>query len=60
MKGDSATKYITSNISFRKVCAFSNSRVNKKILGVVESKRLLGKHPVLRGIVVNLVGHPHG
>ncbi|KAH0640771.1 hypothetical protein KY285_037357 [Solanum tuberosum] len=44
----------------------SNSRtsgecwVNQKSLGRAGSKRWLGKRPVVRGVVMNPVDHPHG
>nr|YP_009128029.1 ribosomal protein L2 [Actinidia chinensis]YP_009128112.1 ribosomal protein L2 [Actinidia deliciosa]YP_009541288.1 50S ribosomal protein L2 [Actinidia rufa]YP_009968156.1 ribosomal protein L2 [Actinidia setosa]YP_009968658.1 ribosomal protein L2 [Actinidia fulvicoma]YP_010027214.1 ribosomal protein L2 [Actinidia rubus]YP_010487689.1 ribosomal protein L2 [Actinidia lijiangensis]QGQ62162.1 ribosomal protein L2 [Actinidia styracifolia]QHH25593.1 ribosomal protein L2 [Actinidia melanandra]QU len=37
-----------------------NVRVNQKSLGRAGSKRWLGKRPVVRGVVMNPVDHPHG
>ncbi|RZC67097.1 hypothetical protein C5167_010808 [Papaver somniferum] len=37
-----------------------NVGVNQKILGRDGSKRCLGKRPVVRGVVMNPVDHPHG
>ncbi|XP_062114190.1 large ribosomal subunit protein uL2cz/uL2cy-like [Humulus lupulus] len=37
-----------------------NVGVNQKSLGRVGSKRWLGKRPVVRGVVMNPVDHPHG
>ncbi|KAB5537838.1 hypothetical protein DKX38_015371 [Salix brachista] len=37
-----------------------NAGVNQKSLGRAGSKCWLGKHPVVRGVVMNLVDHPHG
>ncbi|TYG86053.1 hypothetical protein ES288_A13G104400v1 [Gossypium darwinii] len=37
-----------------------NVGVNQKSLGRAGSKCWLGKHPVVRGVVMNPVGHPHG
>ncbi|KAK9740445.1 hypothetical protein RND81_03G035700 [Saponaria officinalis] len=37
-----------------------NVGVNQKSLGRAGSKRWLGKHPVVRGVVMNPVDHPHG
>ncbi|KAL4196653.1 hypothetical protein AMTRI_Chr04g184250 [Amborella trichopoda] len=37
-----------------------NVGVNQKILGRVESKCWLGKRPMVRGVVMNPVDHPHG
>nr|AKT74002.1 ribosomal protein L2 [Corsia cf. boridiensis SPL470-2] len=37
-----------------------NVRVNKKSLGKAGSKCWLGKRPVVRGVVMNPVDHPHG
>nr|YP_009298484.1 ribosomal protein L2 [Actinidia tetramera]AON77202.1 ribosomal protein L2 [Actinidia tetramera] len=37
-----------------------NVRVNQKNLGRAGSKRWLGKRPVVRGVVMNPVDHPHG
>ncbi|KAL4201741.1 hypothetical protein AMTRI_Chr02g260150 [Amborella trichopoda] len=37
-----------------------NVGVNQKILGRAGSKCWLGKRPVVRGVVMNLVDHPHG
>ncbi|MFS7909732.1 50S ribosomal protein L2 [Helianthus anomalus] len=37
-----------------------NVGVNQKNLGRVGSKRWLGKRPVARGVIMNLVDHPHG
>ncbi|XLU81409.1 hypothetical protein S245_004829 [Arachis hypogaea] len=34
--------------------------VNQKTLGRAGSKCWLGKHPVVRGVVMNLVDHPYG
>ncbi|RZC89855.1 hypothetical protein C5167_035852 [Papaver somniferum] len=38
----------------------SNVGVNQKSLGRAGSKRWLGKRPVVRGVVMNPVDHPHG
>ncbi|KVH96068.1 hypothetical protein Ccrd_001846 [Cynara cardunculus var. scolymus] len=37
-----------------------NVGVNQKSLGRAGSKRWLGKRPVVRGVVMNHVDHPHG
>lgn len=37
-----------------------NVGVNQKSLGRAGSKRWLGKRPVVRGVVMNPVDHPHG
>ncbi|XP_019246299.1 PREDICTED: uncharacterized protein LOC109225946 [Nicotiana attenuata] len=37
-----------------------NVGVNQKSLGKAGSKRWLGKRPVVRGVVMNPVDHPHG
>ncbi|KAL1371469.1 hypothetical protein AAHE18_01G133700 [Arachis hypogaea] len=37
-----------------------NVGVNQKTLGRVRSKCWLGKRPVVRGVVMNPVDHPHG
>nr|AKZ31311.1 ribosomal protein L2 [Coopernookia polygalacea] len=37
-----------------------NVGVNQKSLGRAGSKRWLGKRPVVRGVVMNAVDHPHG
>ncbi|KAL2922530.1 50S ribosomal protein L2 chloroplastic [Bienertia sinuspersici] len=37
-----------------------NLEVNLKRLGRARSKRWLGKRPVVRGVVMNTLGHPHG
>ncbi|KAK4708681.1 hypothetical protein R3W88_029606 [Solanum pinnatisectum] len=37
-----------------------NVVVNHKSLGRAGSKRWLGKRPVVRGVVMNPVDHPHG
>ncbi|EEC67389.1 hypothetical protein OsI_34542 [Oryza sativa Indica Group] len=37
-----------------------NVGVNQKSLGRAGSKCWLGKHPVVRGVVMNPVDHPHG
>jgi ribosomal protein L2 len=37
-----------------------NLGVNRKSLGRAGSKRWLGKRPVVRGVVMNPVDHPHG
>nr|YP_009272290.1 ribosomal protein L2 [Diospyros oleifera]YP_009272313.1 ribosomal protein L2 [Diospyros oleifera]YP_009272390.1 50S ribosomal protein L2 [Diospyros kaki]YP_009272413.1 50S ribosomal protein L2 [Diospyros kaki]YP_010277318.1 ribosomal protein L2 [Diospyros vaccinioides]YP_010277339.1 ribosomal protein L2 [Diospyros vaccinioides]AJF94083.1 ribosomal protein L2 [Diospyros sp. LHM-2015]ATG87781.1 ribosomal protein L2 [Diospyros sp. 'deyangshi']UUL97022.1 ribosomal protein L2 [Diospyros rhomb len=37
-----------------------NVGVNQKTLGRAGSKRWLGKRPVVRGVVMNPVDHPHG
>ncbi|KAD3336349.1 hypothetical protein E3N88_31868 [Mikania micrantha] len=37
-----------------------NVGVNQKSLGRARSKRWLGKRPVVRGVVMNPVDHPHG
>ncbi|KAK4599419.1 hypothetical protein RGQ29_009465 [Quercus rubra] len=37
-----------------------NVRVNQKSLGRAGSKCWLGKRPVVRGVVMNPVDHPHG
>ena len=37
-----------------------NVGVNQKTLGRARSKCWLGKHLVVRGVVMNLVDHPHG
>nr|YP_010026792.1 ribosomal protein L2 [Rhododendron simsii]UIW20959.1 ribosomal protein L2 [Rhododendron x pulchrum]ADD30230.1 ribosomal protein L2 [Rhododendron simsii]AEK71655.1 ribosomal protein L2 [Rhododendron simsii]QOQ86040.1 ribosomal protein L2 [Rhododendron simsii]QXJ41666.1 ribosomal protein L2 [Rhododendron simsii] len=37
-----------------------NAGVNQKSLGRAGSKRWLGKRPVVRGVVMNPVDHPHG
>ncbi|PUZ46315.1 hypothetical protein GQ55_7G056900 [Panicum hallii var. hallii] len=37
-----------------------NIGVNQKSLGRAGSKCWLGKHPVVRGVVMNRVDHPHG
>nr|YP_010734532.1 ribosomal protein L2 [Euphorbia hypericifolia]WEH01391.1 ribosomal protein L2 [Euphorbia hypericifolia] len=37
-----------------------NTRVNQKRLGRAGSKCWLGKRPVVRGVVMNPVDHPHG
>nr|AKZ31116.1 ribosomal protein L2 [Scaevola collaris] len=37
-----------------------NVGVNQKNLGRAGSKRWLGKRPVVRGVVMNAVDHPHG
>lgn len=37
-----------------------NVGVNQKRLGRAGSKRWLGKRPVVRGVVMNPVDHPHG
>nr|ASN79072.1 ribosomal protein L2 [Pterospora andromedea] len=37
-----------------------NLGVNQKILGRAGSKRWLGKRPVVRGVAMNPVDHPHG
>ncbi|TYJ45886.1 hypothetical protein E1A91_A02G086100v1 [Gossypium mustelinum] len=37
-----------------------NVRVNKKSLGRAESKCWLGKHPIVKRVVMNPVDHPHG
>ncbi|MFS7896764.1 50S ribosomal protein L2-A [Helianthus anomalus] len=37
-----------------------NVGVNQKNLGRAGSKRWLGKRPVVRGVVMNPVDHPHG
>ena len=37
-----------------------NVGVNQKSLGRAESKCWLGKRPVVRGVVMNPVDHPHG
>nr|AKZ30192.1 ribosomal protein L2 [Goodenia helmsii] len=37
-----------------------NVRVKQKSLGRAGSKRWLGKRPVVRGVVMNAVDHPHG
>ncbi|KAL2905831.1 50S ribosomal protein L2 chloroplastic [Bienertia sinuspersici] len=37
-----------------------NVAVNQKRLGRAESKRWLGKRPVVRGVVMKPVDHPHG
>nr|YP_010832657.1 ribosomal protein L2 [Astragalus jiuquanensis]WFG52399.1 ribosomal protein L2 [Astragalus jiuquanensis] len=37
-----------------------NVEVNQKSLGKAGSKRWLGKRPVVRGVVMNPVDHPHG
>ncbi|ERN19854.1 hypothetical protein AMTR_s00071p00011090 [Amborella trichopoda] len=66
-EGKSATLILPS----REVCLISkncsatvgqvgNVRVNHKILGVARSKCWLDKRHVVRGVVVNLVDHPHG
>ncbi|KAL5538580.1 hypothetical protein UlMin_046119 [Ulmus minor] len=37
-----------------------NVGVNQKSLGRAGSKCCLGKHPIVRGVVMNPVDHPHG
>jgi len=37
-----------------------NAGVNQKSLGRAGSKRWLGKRPIVRGVVMNPVDHPHG
>jgi len=37
-----------------------NVGVNQKSLGRAGAKRWLGKRPVVRGVVMNHVDHPHG
>ncbi|KAL8204515.1 hypothetical protein R6Q57_010138 [Mikania cordata] len=37
-----------------------NIGVNQKSLGRARSKRWLGKRPIVRGVVMNPVDHPHG
>ncbi|KAL7252340.1 hypothetical protein ACSBR1_007009 [Camellia fascicularis] len=38
----------------------ANVGVNQKSLGRAGSKHWLGKHPIVRGVVMNPVDHPHG
>ncbi|KAK5830210.1 hypothetical protein PVK06_014004 [Gossypium arboreum] len=40
--------------------SFRPTRVNQKSLGRAGSKCWLGKCPVVRGVVMNPVDHPHG
>lgn len=37
-----------------------NVRVNHKSLGRAGAKRWRGKRPIVRGVVMNPVDHPHG
>ena len=41
-------------------CQVGNAGVNQKSLGRAGSKCWLGKRPVVRGVVMNPVDHPHG
>ncbi|KAL8249489.1 hypothetical protein R6Q59_006357 [Mikania micrantha] len=48
------------NAYFATVGQVGNVGVNQKSLGRAGSKRWLGKRPVVRGVVMNPVDHPHG
>ena len=54
-----------SQVEFSKNCSATvgqvgNVGVNQKSLGKAGSKCWLGKRPVVRGVVMNPVDHPHG
>ncbi|KAL4201732.1 hypothetical protein AMTRI_Chr02g260080 [Amborella trichopoda] len=64
-------KSATLRLPYGEVCLISkncspivkhvgNVGVNQKILGRVESKCWLGKRPIVRGVVMDPVDHPHG
>jgi large subunit ribosomal protein L2 len=38
----------------------SNLTNNKKVFGKAGNKRHLGRRPIVRGIAMNPVDHPHG
>ncbi|XP_076952763.1 large ribosomal subunit protein uL2c [Bidens hawaiensis] len=52
-------RFISKNCSAT-VGQVGNVGVNQKSLGRAGSKRWLGKRPVVRGVVMNPVDHPHG
>ncbi|KAK9661301.1 hypothetical protein RND81_O140400 [Saponaria officinalis] len=54
-----AVRLISKNCSAT-VGQVGNVGVNQKSLGRAGSKRWLGKRPVVRGVVMNPVDHPHG
>nr|AIS35844.1 ribosomal protein L2 [Epipogium aphyllum]AIS35848.1 ribosomal protein L2 [Epipogium aphyllum] len=51
---------LISNNCLATVGQVGNVRVNQKMLGRAGSKCWLGKRPVVRGVVMNPVDHPHG
>ncbi|KAF1877074.1 hypothetical protein Lal_00033628 [Lupinus albus] len=55
--GKSATLKLPSGEVLGQV---GNVGINQKSLGRAEAKCWLGKRPVVRGVVMNLVDHPHG
>ncbi|MBA0738189.1 hypothetical protein Gogos_011586, partial [Gossypium gossypioides] len=66
-EGKSATLKLPSGEvrSISKSCSTTvgqvgNVRVNQKSLGRVGSKCWLGKHPVVKGVVMSPIDHPHG
>jgi large subunit ribosomal protein L2 len=49
-----------STNSFVTVGSLSNNQNNLKVLGKAGKNRILGRRPIVRGIAMNPVDHPHG
>ena len=56
----SGEHYIVQNQSFATVGVMSNSEHANRVLGKAGRSRWLSKRPIVRGVAMNPVDHPHG